>query len=43
MLFRSPRGKVPTLVVDGHALTEVAGILFYLARAYPAAKLLPES
>ena len=38
----NPRGKVPTLVVDGHALTEVAGILFYLARAYPAAKLLPE-
>ncbi len=38
----NPRGNVPTLVVDGHVLTEVAGILFYLARAYPEAKLLPE-
>ncbi len=38
----NPRGKVPTLVVDGRVLTEVAGILFYLARAYPAARLLPE-
>lgn len=37
----NPRGKVPTLVVDGQVLTEVAGILFYLARAYPEAKLLP--
>jgi len=37
----NPRGKVPTLIVDGHVLTEVAGILFYLARAYPKAKLLP--
>jgi len=38
----NPRGKVPTLVVDGRVLTEVAGILFYLARRYPEAKLLPE-
>ena len=38
----NPEGKVPTLLVDGRPLTEVAGILFYLARAYPAAKLLPE-
>ena len=37
----NPEGKVPTLVIDGHVLTEVAGILFYLARRYPAAKLLP--
>jgi glutathione S-transferase len=37
----NPEGKVPTLVIDGHTLTEVAGILFYLARRYPAAKLLP--
>src|SRR4051812_265725 len=26
-------GKVPTLLVDGRPLTEVAGILFYLAAA----------
>jgi glutathione S-transferase len=39
----NPEGKVPTLVIDGRPLTEVAAILFYLARSYPAAKLLPES
>jgi glutathione S-transferase len=38
----NPEGKVPTLVIDGRPLTEVAGILFYLARAYPKAQLLPE-
>ncbi len=37
----NPRGKVPVLTVDGHALTEVAGILFYLARRYPESQLLP--
>jgi glutathione S-transferase len=37
----NPEGKVPTLVIDGRPLTEVAGILFYLARTYPEAKLLP--
>jgi glutathione S-transferase len=35
-------GKVPTLLVDGRPLTEVAGCLFYLARRYPAANLLPQ-
>jgi glutathione S-transferase len=34
-------GKVPTLVIDGRALTEVAGCLYYLAHTYPAAKLFP--
>lgn len=38
----NPEGKVPTLLVDGRPLTEVAGILFYLARRYPAAGLLPK-
>ena len=38
----NPEGKVPTLTVDGTRLTEVAGILYYLARKYPAAKLWPE-
>ena len=37
----NPEGKVPTLLIDGRPLTEVAGILFYLARAFPEAKLLP--
>jgi glutathione S-transferase len=38
----NPEGKVPTLVIDNRPLTEVAGILFYLAKAYPNAKLLPD-
>ena len=37
----NPEGKVPTLVIDGRPLTEVAGILYYLARKYPEAKLFP--
>ena len=35
-------GTVPLLMIDGRALTEVAAILFYLARRYPDAKLWPE-
>ena len=38
----NPVGQVPTLLIDGRVLTEVAGILFYLARAYPSAGLLPD-
>ena len=37
----NPEGKVPTLVIDGRPLTEVAGILYYLARRYPEAALFP--
>ncbi len=37
----NPEGKVPTLVIDGRALTEVAAILYYLAKRFPAAGLLP--
>ena len=37
----NPEGKVPTLVIDGRPLTEVAAILFYLARSHPDAQLLP--
>ena len=40
-LALNPEGKVPTLLVDGRPLTEVAAILFYLARRYPEAQLLP--
>jgi glutathione S-transferase len=38
----NPLGQVPTLVIDGRPLTEVAAILFYLARTYPDARLLPD-
>jgi glutathione S-transferase len=37
----NPEGKVPTLVIDGRPLTEVAAILYYLARRFPDADLLP--
>ena len=37
----NPNGKVPALIVDGTILTEVAGTLFYLARAFPQAGLMP--
>ena len=37
----NPAGKVPTLLIDGRVLTEVAGILFYLAKRFPDAELLP--
>ncbi|HZP98313.1 MAG TPA: glutathione S-transferase N-terminal domain-containing protein [Reyranella sp.] len=37
----NPAGKVPTLVIDGKPLAEVAGCLFYLAKRFPEAKLLP--
>jgi glutathione S-transferase len=35
-------GQVPALLIDGRVLTEVAGILFYLARRFPEAGLLPQ-
>ena len=41
-LALNPEGKVPTLLIDGRSLTEVAAILFYLARRFPEAGLLPE-
>ncbi len=37
----NPEGKVPTLLIGGRPLTEVAAILFYLARRFPDANLLP--
>lgn len=39
----NPEGKVPTLVIEKRPLTEVAAILFYLARRYPDADLLPRA
>jgi len=38
----NPEGKVPTLVIDGRPLTEVAGTLYYLAKTYPEARLWPQ-
>jgi glutathione S-transferase len=40
-LALNPEGKVPTLLVDGRPMTEVAAVLFYLARRFPEAGLLP--
>jgi glutathione S-transferase len=37
----NPEGKVPTLLIDGRPLTEVAAILYYLAKRFPDAALLP--
>jgi glutathione S-transferase len=41
-LALNPEGKVPTLLVDGRPMTEVAAILYYLAKRFPEANLLPE-
>jgi glutathione S-transferase len=41
-LALNPEGKVPLLLIDGRPLSEVAAILFYLARRFPAAHLWPE-
>lgn len=41
-LALNPEGKAPTLLVDGRPLTEVAAILFYLAKRFPDAGLLPD-
>jgi glutathione S-transferase len=38
----NPRGRVPTLVVDGHVLTENVGILTYFGGGYPQAKIWPK-
>jgi glutathione S-transferase len=40
-LALNAEGKVPTLMVDGRPLTEVAAILYYLARTHPEAHLMP--
>ena len=38
----NPRGRVPTLIVNGHAMTENVGILTYLGGGYPQAKIWPD-
>jgi glutathione S-transferase len=40
-LALNPEGKVPTLLVNGRALTEVAAILYFLAKRFPTANLVP--
>jgi glutathione S-transferase len=40
-LALNPEGKVPVLLIDGRPLTEVAAILYYLAKRFPEAGLLP--
>jgi glutathione S-transferase len=40
-LALNPQGTVPLLLIEGGPLTEVAAILFYLARRFPEARLLP--
>jgi glutathione S-transferase len=42
-LALNPKGKVPTLIVDGHPLSENVAILSWLARAFPGAGLLPKA
>src|SRR5262245_27726669 len=41
-LALNPEGHVPLLLVDGRPLTQVAAILFYLARSFPEARLMPQ-
>ncbi len=40
-LALNPEGKVPTLMVGQRPLTEVTAILYYLAKRFPDAELLP--
>jgi glutathione S-transferase len=37
----NPEAKVPTLMIHGRVLTEVAAILYYLAKRFPEAGLWP--
>jgi glutathione S-transferase len=37
----NPEAKVPTLLIDGRPLTEVAACLYYLAKRFPEAGLWP--
>lgn len=38
----NPAGKVPVLLIDGRPLTEVAAILWWLARRFPEGGLWPQ-
>jgi glutathione S-transferase len=41
LLAANPLGKVPTIVHDGHVVTEAAAVCAYLAEAFPQAGLAP--
>jgi glutathione S-transferase len=41
-LALNPRGRVPTMVVDNHVLTENVGILTWIAGGHPQAGLWPK-
>ncbi len=38
----NPKHKVPVLIIDGEALTENLALQVWIARRYPAARLLPQ-
>lgn len=42
-LLLNPKGKVPTLYIDGNTLTENAAIVTYLNDRFPEASLLPKT
>lgn len=42
-LALNPKGKVPTLLIDGKPLTENMAIQTWLHRTYPNANLLPQT
>jgi glutathione S-transferase len=39
----NPKGKVPTLVIDDHVLTENVAIITYLEQRFPDAALMPKA
>lgn len=38
----NPKGKVPTLIIDGYPLTENVAIQIWISRTFPQAGLLPQ-
>ncbi len=38
----NPKGKVPTLIIDGYSLTENVAIQIWISRTFPQARLLPD-
>ena len=43
LLAANPLGKVPTIVHDGHVVTEAAAVCAYLAEAFPEKGLAPNA
>lgn len=39
----NPKGKVPTLIIDGEALTENVAIIIYLAKRFADAGIMPKA